>query len=564
MPAQFVALVVEFVRLNPGISAANLTLALALSPVGDVLLPHLYGKLVSSVERKGHRAAFVPTLMVIAALAAWQIGFLAKDMLDMQTQPRVVDHVRTRMIASVLDMHDGNLAEQPKVGQLVSKIVRSPELVAWWSQTVLDYIIPYVASLTVVAVYFFWHDPWLAASLVVFVVAAFLLLVIAPRRCLSDATRRESALQDVHERTDDVLRNLASVYGADATAAEVAGVAERGEAYRRANVDAMLCLMRYKTAGVPLIVGFVGAVVLRCVHLVGRGRMTVGAFVSIFMMATASVGTLSWLVSIIKEATLDMGTLEHAQIMFWPSKTLQPMLPRAKPMSALSMMTEDDAVAPRIEVVHVDYSHDGKKMALRDVSIVLEAGVVSVLSGPVGSGKSTVLRLLAALTRPSGGDVYIGGVSYADLGLARVRQLVGYMPQEAVLFDRTAGENLLYGAPPGTTETDAVDLAKALGLWDSLSPGLPQGLATQVGKGGSKLSGGQRQLLWFLRLALRDPPALVLDEPTASMDAETRDALIEALGRLTQARKKTIVMATHDAGLAAVANQAVDLPPSSS
>jgi ABC-type multidrug transport system fused ATPase/permease subunit len=576
MPEKFVGLALEFVKSHPALSAANLALALALAPIGDVLLPHLYGRLVSRVERKGHSAALRPTLLVVAALAAWQSGYIAKDLVAMQTQPRVIDYVRTRMVAALIDANDGNFGEQPKIGQLVSKLVRSPELVSWWLSTALEDVIPYVASLAVVAAYFWAHDGWLAASMAVFILAVCLLLCVAPRECLDASVRREFALQEVDERADDVIRNLASVYGADAAADELAGLSARGDVYRRSNIGATLCLLRFKAAGVPLIVGFVGAVVLRCVHLVSKGRMTVGAFVSVFMMATTSVGTLSWLVMTIKDATLDVGTLEHAQRMFWARS----------PPPDTSHSLPDPLNYPRAPLVElrdvsyfylaggnaaVDASTAGAPAAAPDtrpgrgglaphLTLSFEAGGVSVLDGPVGCGKSTLLRLLAALTRPAEGDVFIDGVPYSRLGLANVRRgIVGYMPQDAVLFDRTAGENMIYGAPLGTTEATAERVARDLGLWDAISPGLPRGLATRVGKGGSRLSGGQRQLIWFIRLAIRNPPVLVLDEPTASMDAETRDALIVAIERLRASRENTVVMATHDAGLASFATRTVEL-----
>jgi ABC-type multidrug transport system fused ATPase/permease subunit len=216
-------------------------------------------------------------------------------------------------------------------------------------------------------------------------------------------------------------------------------------------------------------------------------------------------------------------------------------------------------------LVGVSFAHPGAAPgvpdALNDVTLRFESGEVSVLVGPVGSGKSTVLRLLAGLTRPSSGEVYVAGYAYSAVGLRAARHLVGYMPQEAVLFDRTAGENLLYGAPEDATAEGAVALAESLGLWAALSPGLPQGLDTPVGKNGSRLSGGQRQLMWLLRLAIRDPPFLVLDEPTASMDAATRDALVVALGHLVhrEGRRATVIMATHDPALASFATKVVNV-----
>ena len=571
MPSDFVGLVAQFLREHPALSAANLAVAMTLAPVGDVLLPHLYGKLVAAIEKsgkdsgsrrpqvqgkgKGADALLAPALHVLAVLALWQAGSVGRDLLDMQTLPRLVDFVRSSMLAAVIRGHDGDLAEQLRVGELGSKLVRAPDLVSWWSQAVLNYLLPYLATLVWVGAYFWWHDAWLAVGLLAFVATCCMLLILSPSRCVGAAIRREEALQEVHERSDDVLRNLVSVYGGGATVdAELAGVGDRGEAYRRANAGAMLCMIKYKAIGVPLIVGFVAAVVLRCVHLVRAGRMKVGTFVSIFMMATASVGTLSWLVSLIKDSTLDVGTLTHAQDMFFFGQA--PGVPAVAGIPPPNGALEPpNAGGPSIAVVDVTLLRLPSPSS--PISLTVGAGEVVVLVGPVGSGKSTLLRLIAGLTRPATGDVYLDGASYRRLGLRFVRRKVGYMPQEAVLFDRTAGENILYGAPPGATAERAVALATALGLWDALAPGLPLGMDTRVGKGGSRLSGGQRQLVWFLRLAIRDTPVLVLDEPTASMDAGTRGALIGALAELVRAKKKTVVLATHDADLAASASRSI-------
>ena len=146
-----------------------------------------------------------------------------------------------------------------------------------------------------------------------------------------------------------------------------------------------------------------------------------------------------------------------------------------------------------------------------------------------------MLRLL----EPTSGELLLHGRPYRSLPVDEVRATFGYVPQTAALFDRTVLENLTYGVPDGS-EADAWAAARELGL-DGVLRSLPLGLATRAGKGGSHLSGGQRQAVWLVRMMLRAPEVLVLDEPTSAMDPASRAAVAAAVARF-----RTVVFVTHD------------------
>ena len=184
-----------------------------------------------------------------------------------------------------------------------------------------------------------------------------------------------------------------------------------------------------------------------------------------------------------------------------------------------------------------------------------EHGERTVLLGPIGSGKTTVLRLLMRFYLPDAGDLYIGGRWYSDMSKSEVRQRIAYVPQEAVLFNRSVVDNIMYGNP-NVTSAGVVAALRQLGV-ESEFGSLRTGVYSLVGKGGSRLSGGQRQLVWFLRAVLRDPDVLVLDEPTASMDLKTKELMLRVLD--TAMRGRTVVMVTHDPFLAAAATRRVHL-----
>jgi ATP-binding cassette subfamily B protein len=171
---------------------------------------------------------------------------------------------------------------------------------------------------------------------------------------------------------------------------------------------------------------------------------------------------------------------------------------------------------------------------LHDVSVSAPAGHLVALVGPSGAGKTTLTALVSRLYDPSEGAVRIGGVDLRDAAMTSLRARVGVVTQEAHLFHDTIRANLLYARPDATD--DQIDAALRAAQISDLVDELPEGLDTVVGDRGHRLSGGEKQRIAIARTILRNPPILVLDEATSSLDTQTERAVQEALERLAAGR----------------------------
>ncbi len=214
-----------------------------------------------------------------------------------------------------------------------------------------------------------------------------------------------------------------------------------------------------------------------------------------------------------------------------PTEPLRPVYPESVPVFA-------DAIT----VSNVRFTYPGcNEEVLHNVSFTLKKRSVIALVGSSGSGKSTLLDLLPRFYPVSNGSIRIDGRDIRDLDLSGLRSLFGIVAQETFLFNDSVRNNIAYGLT-GATTGQIIAAAKAAHAWEFIER-LPEGLDTTIGDRGVMLSGGQRQRLAIARALLRNPPVLILDEATSSLDSESERLVQEAINRLVQDR--TVLVVAH-------------------
>ena len=283
---------------------------------------------------------------------------------------------------------------------------------------------------------------------------------------------------------------------------------------------------------VTIVVAICTAVVLwQGTSLIVAGTMTAGAltvYLAYLKQFFKPIKDLASMTSTIAQTTV---ALERIQTILSADEVIEERANAVDPGRVRGAVTFD----------RVTFGYGVDQHVLHEVSFSIEPGQVVGIVGPTGSGKSTVLSLLPRFYDPMFGHVRIDGVDVADYKLTALRSQIGFVLQDTMLFPGTIRDNIAYGRP-GATEDEIVAAARVANADEFISR-MPLGYDALVGEQGNTLSGGQRQRIAIARAVIRNSPILVLDEPTAALDAESEHLVIEALRRLMKGR--TVIMIAH-------------------
>ena len=277
-------------------------------------------------------------------------------------------------------------------------------------------------------------------------------------------------------------------------------------------------------------------VLIAGVYRIAEGQLSQGGIIALMILSRQAIGPMSQVVSLAtryhraKTALATLNTIMDLPVERPPDKSF---LHRSECLGRLSF-------------VQVDFQYPGQSgLALRQITLTIEPGERVAIIGPIGSGKTTLGKLLLGLYEPTGGMVCLDDTDIRQIDPAELRRFIGYVPQDITLFRGTIRENIILGSP----EVDDARILRAADLAgvSQFAGKHPKGFDMEIGEQGRGLSGGQRQSVAMARALLHDPPILILDEPSSSMDNRTETRMKTNLKNLLAG--KTLVLITHRGSL---------------
>jgi ATP-binding cassette, subfamily B, bacterial len=277
-------------------------------------------------------------------------------------------------------------------------------------------------------------------------------------------------------------------------------------------------------AGTALVLGFGAWHVL-------RGDITIGEM-------TVLIAYIASVYQPLEQISVTIGNL-HEQFVFLNASFK--LLDQEPEVNEAPDAIDPGPLRGDITFDNVSFAYEGRDDTLKGISFDAKAGQRIALVGPTGAGKTTLVNLLVRFYEPKDGRILIDGIDIRRLTLKSLREQIGLVLQEPMLFSGTIASNIRYGHLDASTE-DIVAAAKAANAHDFISR-LPDGYETELGERGAQLSTGERQRIAVARTMIKDAPILVLDEPTASIDSKTESVILDALDEMMVGR--TSLMIAH-------------------
>jgi ATP-binding cassette subfamily B protein len=507
---------IDFARLR-GVTTRWSLVAAAIAAVGQTA-----GTIVAG------RIAEDPTGALVSLLALCVVGAAVLDTIGRASWAGVVDRAEGQLRADLLDaaLHQplAVLSEQA-VGEVLDRVDDDThELgnllrrMAWDLVRTLFRSIPMwiVAGLT-------WWPAWLLFPLVgvlTVVIVRPLTAEIAKRKFAEEiAWTDHAALMEEGVAARDDLRSSLGQAFLVRRCAELSAVV-----HKRVAASCQSASKIGRRAG-SLLHGLLAATAIAGTFLVTQHRLSTAQLVTLFLVTTSFVGQIDQIARHLPDLQAGLGALTRLRSMLEAEP--EPVGGRPVPSGSLDL---------QIRGLHFAYPEG--TFALRDVDLDLPAGETLALVGRTGSGKSTLAALVSRAIDPPRGTVLLGGVDVLDLDLQALRAAVGVVTQRTDVLAATLADNITLFTD--TPRANVVAAVQELGL-DEWVAGLPEGLDTVLGPGGTTLSAGEEQLVAFVRLLVRDVQVVVLDEATARMDPVTEARVVAASDRLLAGRTGLVI-----------------------
>jgi ABC-type multidrug transport system fused ATPase/permease subunit len=503
---------------------------LVLSAGTSLTLLWLFGEMVDAAGGKSLFTINQVALTIVGVLVLQSIFSFFRVYLFTQVSERSMADVRTSLYSKIVTL-PVFFFEQRRVGELTSRLTSDvTQLQDVLSTTLAEFFRQIVTLVAGIAVILF-----ISPRLTVFMLATFPVLILSAMvfgkfiRKLSK--KAQDALADANVVVEETLQSINIV---------------------KAFTNERFEINRYSTALQNVIFNALHAAKYR------------GAFVSfvIFALFGGILGVLWFGAGMVAEGTISLGELTKFVLftgfiggavggmgdMYAQIQRTMGASERIREILQEQSEVETDGEAKPVPIIegHIAFRHVGFSYpsrpdvgVLKDISLEVEAGRKIALVGHSGAGKSTIVQLLMRYHHPDAGQILIDNQPIASFDLTGLRQNIGVVPQEVILFGGTIAENIAYGKP-GADEAEIREAARKANALDFITS-FPEGLQTIVGERGVKLSGGQRQRIAIARAILKDPAILILDEATSSLDAESEKLVQGALDELMKNRTTLII-----------------------
>ena len=501
-------------------------IVLIIMPLQDIGIPHIIGKLMESLRSNG-KSDYNYAYALVAMILLVQVGYTVNDYIEVKIYPLFQKYICNKILKYIFEKSSVNL-QDILIGKILSIMAHAPRTMYNYLDIYRTEIFPQIIVFIIALVYLAMVDYHLAAIMLCVVIIYYIVVYLTLFKCKEPSQIRENYLIKVNEEVDDVLTNIVGILNAGQKYPELKTLNKYYDMYQKYGEISMKCTLKYKFALVPVMLISLVVFILLGFSKVKSKQIKVEKLVVCIIIYLYVFNSILKAINDIRDMAIRGGMVaEHLKI--FESMT-------DPPENTSPIRKHDDKY---LYFDNITLKH-GEKTILNNFSLNIKKGEKLLIIGQIGSGKTTILKLLMRYSNPNSGHLYYKGIPFENIPRVEIRKKIGYIPQSPMLLNRTLLENITYGSP-NVSKEQVLDLISKLELSHIFNEAR---LNQNVGKHGSKLSGGQRQVVWILRVLIQNPEILIMDEPTSAIDKDTK-SFIDRLFEHVMKDRTTIVV-SHD------------------
>lgn len=497
----------------------------------------------------GYGLMIIALFIIVTSLLSNGCSFLA-EFFRIPMRVGILRDLRKELYDKILDF-PASLMSKDNRGDLVSRTTNDVLEVEWCVNNTLDLLIEHPIPVIIYLITLFTISPKLTLFALVLLMLCALIVIVIGRSLKRLAHKGQSERGTILSQYEETIGGLTVIRSFNAEKQASERFEEINEENRRTfrKLNRVLALSspvtRFTVSTVlALLLWFGGNSILS-----GGTRLSGAEFVYFLLIFHSIIAPVRGIAKASYSIRKQVASLERINkvLNMQDGKTAGDLNDNA--------VVKIEPNVPAIEFSHVSYFYEDDAPVLEDFSFVLKQGSSIAIVGSVGVGKTTAAELAIKLFTPQAGGIKVYGKDITTVSATSIRKVIGFVPQDAVLFNDTVFNNIALGADKASVK-DVEEAAKKAGIHEFILS-LPEGYETVVGDRGSRLSGGQKQQIALARAFLKDAPILILDEATASLDPETAASIMDVITELMRSRSTLLI--THDEKVAAMADSIVKL-----
>lgn len=516
------------------------------SPISEVLLPHFYGKVIDSLSKSIAKNVFTDNKSnIFAILGLWLLSqgmSTSLDMLDTDFIPKLTGHFRDMAVSKILKYYEEK-GDDLEIGDLLCKILRLPTLMRDLFYQFRTYIVPVILILTSATGYLYYLDKGLGLLMLSGLIIFFFVLYKFAQESIIENKISIQKFDALHEEIIDVLSNATNIHNSNKLKEELDRLAEKQSPFNESFKMSLYRISLFKRIFSTTFFGIFSVLSAYIIKLYSEKKVDVASTSSALIVLLFIIVNLTDLSNNIRDFIFNISGIIDIQNFMDKMDT-----PQASQKYDENIRFLNNGIVFDNATIVTD---EGNVLA-KNLNFKIPSGQITVLKGPVGSGKSSILKAIIKNRRLESGDIAIGGVSIKEISPVDIRKYVAYVPQHPVLFNRPIIENILYGT--NGTEPDVI---KMIAHYNLTEIGVND-LHRAAGKNGNALSGGQKQIVLILRFLLRNSPIVLFDEPTSSLSPLLKSNILNLLQGMNDGTR-TILITTHDEDVMKLANNTINL-----